>query len=141
MKSISIYLLLILLTIVPAFGQDDEVAFTLEDRDRIMRTEKEVEALGEEMDRRFMSLRSEMNTRFDAVLNRIEVLYWGFGIVIAFIILIFGYIMWDRRTSLHPVRQKTEDLDEKYRKLEHIMREQAKHDKKLAEIMRSAGLL
>ena len=140
MKNLIAILFFLNLT-VGAFAQVQEVPFTLDDRDRIMRTEEQLK-----------SLRNEMNAKFDAVDQRFESLesnfeskfelnYWLFGILFALILFMMGYIIWDRRTALYPVQEKTQNLDNRLVKLESIAREQAKKDPAFAELLRLAGLL
>jgi hypothetical protein len=171
------------LLIVQIFAQSHEVPFTLEDRDRIMRTEEKVDALREEMSTKIGSLRNEMESlrnemnarfeavdqgfvaidqrfvaidqrfvaidqrfeaidqRFEALESKIETLYWGFGILIAIMLFLFGYIVWDRRTALNPVQTKTMSLEERVTKLEMISKQQASKDPDFAELLRHAGLL
>jgi predicted PurR-regulated permease PerM len=146
---------LMLVLLVSAFtslsAQTKEVPYTLEDRDRMIKLETEMTSLRNDMGslrnemnslkNEMNSLRNEMNARFEAVNERIDTLYWGFGILIALMLFLMGYIMWDRRTALNPVQSKTYELNEKYHKLESILKEQAKHDAKLAETLKAAGLL
>ena len=136
MKNLIAILFFLNLT-VGAFAQVQEVPFTLDDRDRIMRTEEQLK-----------SLRNEMNAKFDAVDQRFESLeskfelnFWLFGILFALILFMMGYIIWDRRTALYPIQEKTQNLDNRMVKLESIAREQAKKDPAFAEILRLAGLL
>jgi len=129
MRKTGLIILFFALTL-SAFPQSQEVPFTLEDRDRIMRTEEKVQ-----------SLRNEMNTKFEAVDSKIETLYWGFGIMIALMLFLFGYIIWDRRTALNPIQNKTVNLEERLNKIEFAYREQAKKDPGFAEILRHTGLL
>ncbi|MFP4471755.1 MAG: hypothetical protein ACLFPE_13810 [Bacteroidales bacterium] len=142
-------ILLILLALsVQTFSQSNRVEYTLEDRDRLIRTEEKVEALRSEMNIKFESsqgeinsLRNEMNTKFEAIESKIETLYWGFGILIALMLFLFGYIVWDRRTALNPVQNKTMDLETRLARLEFITKQQAKKDPAFAEILKHAGLL
>jgi len=120
-----------------AFPQSREVSFTLDDRDRIMRTEERIESLGNEINTKFESV----NHRFEAMDSKIETLYWGFGIMIALMLFLFGYIVWDRRTALNPIQTKTTNLEERLSKLEFISRAQAKKDPIFAELLKQAGLL
>lgn len=130
-----IFLMLLVLNLgATLFAQTKEVSFTLDDRDRIMRTEQKVEGLQQEMNIKIDSLRKEMTSRIDT-------LYWGFGILIALMLFLFGYIVWDRRTALNPVQSKTYDLSERYFKMETALKEKAKNDPKLAEILKSVGIL
>ena len=126
---------------IGAFAQIQEVPFTLDDRDRIMRTEEKVEAMKIEMNLKFESLRNEMNTKFEAVDSKFDLIYWLLGIIVVIILFNLGYTIWDRRTALHPIQDKTRNLDDRVVKLESIAREQAKKDPAFAEILRLAGLL
>jgi Na+/citrate or Na+/malate symporter len=114
---------MLLLVTPSAFSQVKEVPFTLDDRDRIIRTEEQIK-----------SLRNEMNARF-------EVQNWGTGILVALMLFLLGYIIWDRRSALNPIQAKTIILEERVRKLEHVSKEQAKKDPVFAELLRAAGLL
>jgi len=127
--------------VLQGFGQSRDVPFTLDDRDRIMRTEEKVEALQLEMNVKIESLRNEMNAKFDAIDSKVETLYWGFGILITIMLFMLGFIIWDRRTALDPVRHKTVIHEERLDKLEFITREQAKKDPAFAELLKIAGLL
>jgi len=63
---------------------------------------------------------------------------WGFVCTDSFFI---GFIMWDRRTALYPIQDKTRDLDDRVVKLESLARAQAKKDPAFAELLKLAGLL
>jgi hypothetical protein len=93
------------------------------------------------MNARFEAVDERIDSLHNELTARIDTLYWGFGILIALMLFLMGYIMWDRRTALNPVQSKTYELNEKYHKLESILKEQAKHDAKLAETLKAAGLL
>ncbi len=130
--------------LIQGFSQSTEVPFTLEDRDRIMRTEEQIKSLRIEMNAKFEAVdhRFEaINQRFEAMDSKIGTLFWGVGIIIALVLFLLGYMIWDRRTVLHPVQNKTMEHEEKLRKLEYIAKEQAKKDPSFAELLRIAGLL
>jgi len=140
MKKIGL-IILFFVTVLQVVPQSQQVSFTLEDRDRIMRTEEKLEAFKNEMNIKLESQRNEMNTRFESIDSKIETLYWGFGILIALMLFLFGYIVWDRRTALNPIQNKTLSLEERLSKIEFITREQAKNDPVFSQILRNAGLL
>ena len=143
MKKIGLIILFFIL-VLQAKPQSQQVAFTLEDRDRIMRTEERVQSLRNEMNAKFEALDTKfgaIDTKFEAIDSKIETLYWGFGILIALMLFLFGYIIWNRRTALNPVQNKTLSLEERMSKIEFTFREQAKKDPGFAEILRNAGLL
>ncbi len=152
--------------VLQGFAQSREVPFTLDDRDRIMRTEEKLDALQGEVSIKIESLRNEMNAKFDAIefgmdakfdavdqrFEAMEIkldamnsqfapLYWAMGIFIAISLFTLGYIIWDRRTALYPVQDKTRDHEERLRKIEYVTKEQAKKDPAFAELLKLAGLL
>ncbi|MCF8364222.1 MAG: hypothetical protein K9H16_00475 [Bacteroidales bacterium] len=132
------------LLVLQAFPQSHEVPFTLDDRDRIMRTEERIESLRTEMNSKFEAIDyrfDAMETKLDAINSKFEPLYWAFGILLTLMLFILGYIIWDRRTALHPIQNKTMNLEERVNKLEYLSKEQAKKDPLFAELMRQAGLL
>ncbi|MEA3443761.1 MAG: hypothetical protein U9R19_03460 [Bacteroidota bacterium] len=176
-KVVSVFLLFVF--VLQVFAQSQSVSFTLEDRDRIMRTEEKLESLRKEMNIRFEALDSKfeaidsrfeaidlrfealdskfeaidskfeaidskfeaMETKIDAIKSKVETLYWGFGIMITLMLFLFGYIVWDRKTALNPVQNKTISLEEKVNKIEIVYREQAQNDPVFAKLLRHAGLL
>ena len=154
MKKLIILLFFIGL-VLQGFAQMREVPFTLDDRDRIMRTEAKVEAIQLEMNVKIESLRKEMNSKFealdykfeaidskfDAIESKIDRLFSGFIILISIMLFILGFIIWDRRTALDPVRKKIVTHEERLEKLEKISREHAKKDPVFAEMLKVAGLL
>ena len=130
-------ILLILLFLLPSLLQamEKEIPFTLDDRDRIIRTEQKVESLRTELntkiDSKFDGLRSEMNARFDQLFNFL----WAIiGIFTTMMVSVFGFAFWDRKLSLAPM--KAENL-----KTLNALREFAEHQPKLREILKNAGLM
>ncbi len=144
--------IIILLGLVfQALAQTREVPFTLDDRDRIMRTEERVESLRNEMNAKFEAVETKfealetkiqaLETKIDAVNSKFEPLYWAFGILITLMFFILGFIIWDRRTALNPIQHKTQTIEDRMNKLENVYREQAKKDPAFAELLKIAGLL
>lgn len=107
-----------------------------------------VEQRFEAVDRRFESMEAGFNQRFSFLENLIMV-------VIASIFGLIGYIVWDRKTALRPVEERLLKLEnELHRDLEiqheegsrltrlvKVLRELAKQDEKLANVLRSFSLL
>ncbi len=94
----------------------------------------------------------DVNKRFDWLQNTMLSL---FGAIVALIIALFGYIAWDRRTALKPFQERFErlerdlnrDLDlqneegSRLTRLIKALRELAKNDKKVAEILGTFSLM
>ena len=135
------------------------VPFTLEDRDRIIRTEENLKRLEQSMNERFQGIDQRfegidqrfegINQRFDSLessitreINRIHALMlWGFGMTFTFMLGLVGFVLWDRRSFMKPVQQDTKELEERERKLEKILKEYSSKQPDLAAIMKMHGLL
>ena len=118
---------------ITIFSQSSTVPFTLEDRDRIIRTEQEIKSLRNEMNTKFDSQQLQINNLKENISDIKVLLLWGFGIMFSLFLFMMGYMIWDRRTALNPVRIKTETIS-------NILRDFAKENAKFAEILRSYGL-
>jgi hypothetical protein len=135
-KKIIVFFMLIMPVI--GMAETKEIPFTLDDRDRIIRTEQKVESVKTEMnarfeavDKQFTGFRSEINARFDQLFNFL----WAFiGIFTTMMVSVFGFAFWDRKLSLAPM--KRENL-----KTLNALRDFAEHQPKLREILKNAGLM
>jgi hypothetical protein len=128
-KKISWFILLFFPVLVKA--EVKEIPFTLDDRDRIIRTEQKVEALNAKIDMKVDGLRSEMNARFDQLFNFL----WAIiGIFTTMMVSVFGFAFWDRRLSMVPMKKENA-------KMLNVLRDYAEHQPKLREILKNAGLL
>ena len=136
------------------FAQSREVPFTLDDRDRSIQMNEKLNSQQKQID----NLDAKIDFKFDSLQQQINDLkslfYWGFGIIITLIITLFGYIIYDRRTTLYPLLERTHQLAEKekelerdvkdlkeYHKLKDAIKEYAQTDTKLAEILKRAAIL
>ena len=84
-------------------------------------------------------------TRMDGLDKRMDglanIILGGFGVVFAGIFALIGFVLWDRRTALAPAIRKNQELEERELRLEKALREYAQREPKLAEILRSMGIL
>ncbi len=106
-----------------------EIPYTQDDRDRLIRVEEGQKAI---------------NQRIDDLIKRIESLQnfmlWGFGIIFGGMGLLIGFVIWDRKTALQPVIRKNRELEEREEKIERALKELAKKDPNIAEILKKIGL-
>jgi len=133
MKPIILILLLFLSSLcLPALAQEQQVVvpYTLADRDRIISTEAKLDAL-----------ETKMDVKFEAVNARIDYLFWMQGVIVALILFVLGYMIWDRRTALEPALNKSTEADVKSTNLISTLREYSKKHPDLAEILKSHGIL
>ena len=74
-------------------AQEQPISYTQADRDRMVRVETQVETIQSQINR----LEDKFNSYF----------MWGFGLVLMSIFGLMGFIIYDRRTTLAPVENKT----------------------------------
>jgi len=146
----------LLLFCVDLFAQTDRsVPFTLEDRDRILRIEQRLDAMEkrfEQVDKRFEDLRADMNARFEQVDKRFEqqhnTIMMLIGVFTAITAATIGFALWDRRTMIRPFETKVKEIETNMdtlktsnKNLIESLRELAKTDTKLAEVLKQFNLL
>ena len=111
-----------------------EVPFTLEDRDRIIKIQIKMDERFESINTRFESQQRQLDDLKTQLDDLKTLFYWGFGILFSLMLFLLGFIIWDRRTAMEPVRERTQSLI-------LTLREYAKEQPKLADILRSYGLM
>ena len=133
-----------------------EVPFTLEDRDRMIRTEQKLGAVDTKIDTKVDGLRTEVNARFETVNKQFDAVdkqFTGFrsemnarfdqlfnflwaiiGIFTAMMVSIFGFAFWDRKLSLAPLKKEDQ-------RIVAVLVDFAKTQPKLTGILKNAGLL
>mgnify|MGYP001563309216 CR=1 FL=1 len=111
-------------------GNEQVIPYTLEDRDRAVRMEVQMNERFESMNERFGS----MNVRFESMDDKMDKLYTLLYFILGGVFGLIGLIMWDRRSYIRPVK---EDI----RELQNALRDFAKKQPELTEILRSHGIL
>ena len=67
---------------------------------------------------------------------------WGFGLLFTGMLILVGFILWDRRSTLKPVKDELDELER--RKVDRIiaaMKKLSEEDSRIAQVLRSVGLL
>jgi hypothetical protein len=108
----------------------EEVSFTLEDRDRLIRMEATLKEFKDSIDKRF-----DQMTQF---------LYILAGIFTSLVVAVIGFAYWDRRTIIREARREAIEFMEKEGMLRRILdalRELSREDTRLAEALRRFNLL
>ena len=132
---------------------------------RLEQVDKRISEFREDTNRRFEELREDMNKRFEQVnkrfeqvgkrfeqvnqeLNRmVQIMVAIFGGQFALVGAVIAFAWWDRRTIVREAKRQTidelerETKPEKLRKLLNALREKAKTDPELREILKKEGLL
>ncbi|MEO0215717.1 MAG: hypothetical protein ABIL70_07680 [candidate division WOR-3 bacterium] len=118
-----------------------EIPFTLEDRDRLIKIETTLKEFQASVDKRFESIDKRFESidkRFDQLTNIM------IGIVMAFagiVAVTIGFAIWDRKTALTPVVRMHRQLEDRQNLIERALRELAKKEPKVAEVLKHVGFL
>lgn len=140
-----------LFVIITGFLLGVETAPRISDKEiieRLTRLEEGQKAILREMDKRFEAIDKRFEAiegRFDSIEGRFDQLINLFiGIVVAFagiVAVTIGFAIWDRRTALTPVMSKSREIEKREEMIENALRELAKKDPKVEEVLRHVGLL
>jgi len=140
-KKVILVSLLFSLFLSPQAFSAQKVGFTQEDRERLIRLEATLKVFMDQTNRRFAELREDMNRRFDQMMTFLWILVAIFTTLTATVI---GFAYWDRRTIIRKARDEAIEAIEKEGRLRDLiraLRRLAEEDKKLADVLRSFGLL
>lgn len=100
-------------------AQEQPIPYSQADRDRMVRVETQVEAMQSQINR--------LEDKFDSYFM------WGFGLVLMSIFGLIGFIIYDRRTTLAPVENKTDRIIK-------VLKEAAEKDPVLREALKKTAL-
>jgi hypothetical protein len=121
----------------PSFAEEIPGRVSVTDKEiieRLTRLETRLEEGQKALNQRIGDVNVGLNKRIDDLQATMR---WWLGVLSFMIIALFGYIVWDRRTALHPVMERTSRAE----KLLDALRQYSRSEPKLAEILRSFGLL
>jgi len=109
--------------------------------ERLTRLEEGQKALNERLDdvnRRIDDLRSELKGDINDLRS---MMLTGFGILFAGMFALIGFVIWDRRTAISPVVRKARELEERADVTIRALREYARREPKMEEVLRTLRLL
>ncbi len=115
---------------------------------RFEQVDRRFEEMRSDVNKRFEEMRADMNARFEETGKRIDQLYtflWIVtGIFSALVAVVIGFALWDRRTTIRRAREEAFEKVEaegRWRLVLEALRELAREDRRLAEVLRNFGLL
>ena len=148
MKKTMGFLLLLLLVSVPV-AEAVETAPRISDReiiDALHQLDKRV-ALLEAGQAKIESSIAALRVEFRGEINTLRrdlmnLLIWGFGVLFSGMFILIGFILWDRRSTIKPIRDELKALEvKKVDRMLQALQKLAQDDPKLAEVLRSFSLL
>ena len=86
-----------------------------------------------------LALRNEIRSMRTEILGFMK---WGFGLLFSGMLILVGFILWDRRSTLKPVKDELDELER--RKVDRIiaaMKKLSEEDSRIAQALRRVGLL
>ncbi|CAN2041642.1 conserved exported hypothetical protein [Candidatus Magnetomoraceae bacterium gMMP-15] len=140
-----IFIFLLIFATASAFANDEKaVAFTLEDRDRLIKLEVRVDEIKSQILRLELRLESQIQKQGDDLMG---FMLWGFGILFSSVLILIGFVLWDRRTTLAPVAKtqkefeaRMDELEKKEKRLEEVLTVCVKRDAETTEFARTMGM-
>ena len=151
-------LCIIIIFILSSANIGNAIAFTQNDRDRLIRVEtkldmfiKQVDERFEAVDKRFEQVDKrfeQIDKRFEQVNKRFEQMFtflWIItGIFVTIMVANMGFAYWDRRTIIRKAKEETIEKLEREGKLHDLiesLKEYAKRNEKLAAILHDFHIL
>jgi len=129
MKTFMLFLFCFFMAMNPVFAV--EIAPRISDREIIeslMRMESGIEANRQAIEANQAELLGFMK--------------WRFGLLLTGMFILFGFIIWNRRSTLKLIRSEINRLENsKVRRMVAALRKLSEKDVKMADAMRSTGLL
>ncbi len=109
--------------------------------DQVDRRFEQIDKRFDQVDRRFLQVDNRIDKRFGDMFNFLWILT---GIFTTLTVSVIGFAYWDRRTMIRKAKKETVEEIEKSglsTKLLKVLRELAKEDNKLADVLRQFHLL
>jgi len=142
---IAVFLLMVLGLYTFVFASQGDLSLSNKEIiERLARLEEGQKGLNKRIDdqgKRIDDLKSELKGDIGELGNRINDLRSLVYVVLAGIIALIGFVIWDRRTALSPVIRKTKELEERDDLTLRVIKEYARKEPKMAEVLKSLGML
>ena len=104
-------------------------------------TQKQITGLKESTQLQITGLQQQITGLQQQITDLKNLFYWGFGILITFMMFLLGFIIWDRRTAMEPLRQSVQAFAEQSKTFLAVLREFARDQPRLQELLKTHGLL
>ena len=105
--------------------------------EQFRRIDKQFDRIDKQFDRMDKQF-DRMGKQFDRMVNIISAIVIAFFGIVAVTI---GFALWDRRTMIRPFEAKIKELEQTDTKLINALKELAKDNKRLNEVLRNLGIL
>ena len=120
-------------------GDIREIRAVIKDELQVVRVE--LQQFEKRLDQKISQVEKRIDQRIDGLGQRLSSLESLIYVLLAGMFALVGFVLWDRRTAVAPLQRSQRDLEEREQKLERALLEYARQEPKLAEILKSFGLL
>ena len=86
-------------------------------------------------------LQNQINGLQNQINSLRNLILGGFAVVFAGIFSLIGFVIWDRRSAISPVINKTREMEDQERLILRALKEYALKEPKMSEVLKSLGLL
>jgi tetrahydromethanopterin S-methyltransferase subunit G len=133
MKLLNILILVVLIFITTnyAVAKEDYRALTL--NERMIKLETRVDEGFKTVNQRI----DEINRRIDILIN---IMLCDFGIILAGMFALVGFVIWDRRTAVAPVARELKEIVKQEDLILEILKRYNKLEPKLANVIEAVGI-
>ena len=122
-----------------------EVAPRISDREIIeslMRLEAGIDVIRQAIETNRQAIETNRQTMEASRTELLGFMKWGFGLLLTGMFILFGFILWDRQSTLKPIKDEIAELErKKVNRLIAALKKFSETDMKMADAMRSVGLL
>jgi len=130
-------ILVLLIAAIYSNAQQQEVPYTLADRDRLIQVEANMNGLRNEMNANSDSI----DARFDVILKKFDYVIWMLCLIIVLQLFTIGYLIWNRPTTVAKIKSEIEELKRANEKMKEIFIKQSEFQPGLLQILKNAGIL
>lgn len=112
-----------------------------EDRTGLAISEKEIIERLVRLEEGQKNLQNQINGLQGQIVGLRQLILGGFAVLFVGMFSLVGFVIWDRRSTISPVINKTKEMEELERLILRAMKEYALKEPKMSEVLKSLGLL
>lgn len=139
-KGIAILLVVMALSSFQTVFAAERGSLTISDREIIERLtrldqgQKGIQNQINEIQNQFSGLQDQINGLRNLILG-------GFGVIFAGMFSLIGFVIWDRRSAISPVVNRTSEMEQRQLLILRAMKEYGLKEPRMSEVLKSLGLL
>ncbi len=137
-------LVLLAAFLIPALFQtvwaEDRTGLAISEKEIIERLVR-LEEGQKNLQNQINGVQNQINGLQGQIVGLRQLILGGFAVLFAGMFSLVGFVIWDRRSAISPVINKTREMEEQERLILRAMKEYALKEPKMCEVLKSLGLL